>query len=178
LEQIPERIECYDVSNIQGNFAVGSMVVFTNGLPDKNEYRKFKIKYTSGINDFAMMAEMIARRIKHTEWKKPNLMLIDGGKGQLSIVKKTIHNAQYTVPIASLAKKNEELFIPNRSDSIRLAKNNEGLKLVQRIRDEAHRFAITYYRGLHNKYIIQSKIDKIPHIRPITRKKLPRKLFL
>lgn len=178
LEQIPERIECYDISNIQGNFAVGSMVVFTNGLPDKNEYRKFKIKYTSGINDFAMMAEMIARRIKHTEWKKPNLMLIDGGKGQLSIVKKTIYNAHYTVQIASLAKKNEELFIPNRSDSIRLAKNNEGLKLVQRIRDEAHRFAITYYRGLHNKYTIQSKIDKIPHIGPITHKKLYRKLFL
>jgi len=157
LEQIPERIECYDISNIQGSFAVGSMVVFTNGLPDKNEYRKFKIKYTKGINDFAMMAEIIARRIRHTEWKKPNLMLIDGGKGQLSIVNKTIHNAHYVVPVVSLAKKNEELFIPNRLNSIRLAKNNEGLKLVQRIRDEAHRFAITYYRKLHNKYTIQSK---------------------
>jgi excinuclease ABC subunit C len=157
LEQIPERIECYDISNIQGNFAVGSMVVFTNGLPNKNEYRKFKIKYTNGINDFAMLAEIVARRIKHAEWKKPNLILIDGGKGQLSIVKKTISNAQYNVPIASLAKKNEEIFIPNHSNAIHLAKNNEGLKLIQRIRDEAHRFAITYYRELHKKSIIQSK---------------------
>ena len=149
LNHLPQRIECFDVSHIQGHFAVGSMVVFTDGLPDNNQYRKFKIKYTAGINDFAMMAEIIARRIKHTEWKSPDLILIDGGKGQLSAVNKTLNNINLNFPTAALAKKNEDLFTPKRSTPICLSKNNEGFKLLQRIRDEAHRFAITYYRKSH-----------------------------
>jgi excinuclease ABC subunit C len=172
LNRLPQRIECFDISHIQGRFAVGSMVVFTDGLPDKNQYRKFKIKYTIGINDFAMMSEIIARRVKHTQWPYPNLILIDGGKGQLSAVNKTLYNFKLKFPTAAIAKKNEELFIPKQSTPIRLSKNNEGLKLVQRIRDEAHRFAITYYRQSHQTASIRSKLDNIPDIGRITRKKI------
>lgn len=156
LPNIPKRIECYDISNIQGSFAVGAMVVFTNGQPDKSQYRKFKIKYTQGINDFAMMAEIIARRFTgNKNWPWPDLVIIDGGKGQLSSVKKTLHQLKISLPLIALAKKNEEIFFPEKKSSLRLPTNSVELKLLQRIRDEAHRFAITYYRLRHKRQNIK-----------------------
>ncbi len=150
LNSLPQRIECYDISNFQGNFAVGAMVVFINGSPAKSEYRKFKIKYTQGINDYAMMSEIIARRFRgHTNWAWPDLIIIDGGKGQLSSVKKTLQQLKIKLPIIALAKKNEEIFLPDEKSSIRLTQHSPALKLIQNIRDEAHRFAINYYRQTH-----------------------------
>ncbi len=152
LPRLPQRIECYDISNIQGNFAVGAMIVFTNGQPDKSQYRKFKIKYTEGINDFAMMAEIIARRFTgNKDWIWPDLIIIDGGKGQLSSVKKTLQQLKINLPLIALAKKNEEIFLPDLKSSLRLPATSSELKLLQRIRDEAHRFAINYYRQTHSK---------------------------
>ncbi|MGB0757407.1 MAG: excinuclease ABC subunit UvrC [Patescibacteria group bacterium] len=153
LKKLPKRIECYDISNFQGDHAVGSMVVFTNGEPDKSQYRRFSIKYvpTDKPNDFAMMSEVLARRLKHDEWPLPDLLIVDGGKGQLTQAVKALENANVSLPTAGLAKKKEELFVPNKSKSIRLPKNTAGYFLLQRIRDEAHRFAITYYRKKHKK---------------------------
>jgi len=147
------RIECYDVSNIQGKHAVGSMVVFTNGQPDKRQYRKFSIKYTKGqANDFAMLAEIVARRLKHPEWPKPDLIILDGGKGQLSVVRKTLQNLKNSRPaMIALAKKQEEIFLPNNKKSLLLKPGSSEYFLIQRIRDEAHRFAITFYRSKHSR---------------------------
>lgn len=156
LPKVPNRIECYDISNIQGNFAVGAMVVFTNGEPDKSQYRKFKIKYTKGINDFAMLAEVIARRFSgNKNWSYPDLIIIDGGKGQLSSVKKTMRNLKINLPVIALAKKNEEIFFPDKKLSLHLKTDSPELKLLQRIRDEAHRFAISYYRLRHSRQIFK-----------------------
>ncbi len=156
LPKVPNRIECYDISNIQGNFAVGAMVVFTNGEADKSQYRKFKIKYTKGINDFAMLAEVIARRFSgNKNWSYPDLIIIDGGKGQLSSVKKTMRNLKINLPIIALAKKNEEIFFPDKKLSLHLKTDSLELKLLQRIRDEAHRFAISYYRLRHSRQIFK-----------------------
>lgn len=156
-----ERIECYDISNIQGLYAVGSMVVFRKGQPDRAQYRKFKIKYTKGSNDPAQMAEIVARRFRHMEWGKPNLIILDGGKGQLSSVKKTLDSLAITVPVAALAKRHEKLYLPlspNKKSkkisaytTINLAKNSPEYFLIQRIRDEAHRCAVSYYRLRHKK---------------------------
>jgi len=172
LTQIPKRIECYDISNIQGSHAVGAMIVFTNGEADKARYRKFAIKYVmkDKPNDFAMIAEVMARRLQHTEWPTPNLIIIDGGKGQLSSAYRTMQNfntqsnskfnnskTKINIPIVSLAKKQEEIFVPDKSTSIKIPKNTPAFFLIQRIRDEAHRFAITYYRLKHTKALIKGK---------------------
>lgn len=147
------RIECFDISNVQGKHAVGSMVVFTNGQPDKSQYRKFSIRYTSTEqpNDFAMMAEVLARRFKHPDWPNPDLVILDGGKGQLSVVLKTLAHMNVAVPIVALAKKHEEIHIPLTKAPVTLQAKSPAFFLVQRIRDEAHRFAITYYRLKHKK---------------------------
>ncbi len=160
LKKLPKRIECYDISNIQGSYAVGSMVVFTNGMADKSQYRKFSIKYTPTTkpNDFAMMSEVLARRLRHTEWPDADLIIIDGGKGQLSSANKTLENNNIKIPITALAKKNEELFLPNKSQPIILKYQSPAYFIVQRIRDEAHRFAINYYRLKHKKALIKGKI--------------------
>ena len=144
------RVECYDISNISGTHAVGSMVVFGNGEPSKNQYRKFKIKYSGDTpDDPKMMAEVLARRIKHSEWQMPDLIIVDGGKTQLSAAQSVLPKTQL---VMGLAKKQEELYTPVRPLPI-LAKNlgKETLFFVQRIRDEAHRFAITYHRKLRGK---------------------------
>ncbi len=152
LPNLPQRIECYDISNIQGHFAVGAMVVFKHGQPDKSQYRKFKIKYTPSNNDFAMIAEIIARRFTgHNDWPQPDLIIIDGGKGQLSSATKTLRRLKINLPIIALAKKNEDIFFPGKKHPHKFKNNSPELKLLQRIRDEAHRFAINYYRQMHQK---------------------------
>lgn len=146
LPKIPERIEGYDVSNIQGKEAVGSMVVLTKGDIDKSQYRKFKIRIENKPNDVAMMKEIIARRFKHPEWPKPDLIIVDGGRAQVRIVKSEI-------PVFGLAKRAEWLYSP-KEQIIKLKKTSPALKLLQKLRDEAHRFAISYHRKLHDKIIL------------------------
>ncbi len=146
LPKIPERIEGYDVSNIQGKEAVGSMVVLTKGDIDKSQYRKFKIRTENKPNDVAMMKEIIARRFKHPEWPKPDLIIVDGGRAQVRIVKSEI-------PVFGLAKRAEWLYSP-KEQIIKLKKTSPALKLLQKLRDEAHRFAISYHRKLHDKIIL------------------------
>ncbi len=168
LESLPLRIEGYDISNIQGLMAIGSMIVFTNGKPDSKEYKKFSIKTVKQANDPAMMKEVLKRRFTHLNWLEPNLILIDGGKTQLSAALK--HSKDY--PIISLAKQEEEIYLPNREKPLKLSKNNEAIKLLQHIRDEAHRFAISGYRLKHDKTYQNSKLTDIPGIGLKTKKLL------
>lgn len=175
LTHPPRRIECYDISNIQGKHPVGSMVVFTDGLPDKQAYRKFAIKTIHGSNDPAMMAEMVSRRfsdVKHAEWAKPDLIILDGGKGQLSIVRRQLGKRLAGFPICALAKREEELFIPDQEHPVRLPEGSDGYHLIQRIRDEAHRFAIGFYRSKHSHASTVSLLDEITGIGPKTKKEL------
>ena len=186
LPKIPQRIECYDISNISGTNSVASMSVFYNGKPSPNDYRKFKIKSIKGINDYAMIQEVLKRRFKSiiqtstgktTEFHDqklsdiPDLVLIDGGKGHLSsAVQVFLELGINTIPLASIAKQNEEIFIPNFSEPIEFSSNSESLSILQRIRDEAHRFAINYHRKLRSKAALFSSIDTIPGIGPKKRK--------
>ena len=156
LNNFPNRIECYDISHIQGTNTVASMVVFQNGLPKKTAYRKFKIRMTEGKpDDFLSMKEVLSRRLSRLgepKWEKPDLIIIDGGKGQLSSVMQIVQDMGITgIDFVSLAKREEEVFLPNKSKSILLPRNSNALYLIQRIRDEAHRFAITYHRDLRSK---------------------------
>lgn len=145
------RIECYDISNTQGTNATASMVVFTDGEKDSKWYRRFKIKpETKGPNDFAMMYETITRRLKHVEWPYPQLLIVDGGKGQISLAKKAIEEAGLAIPLIGLAKR-EEIMITSDFRQIKLPKGSPVLQLIMRIRDEAHRFAITYHKKLRSK---------------------------
>lgn len=150
-----ERIECYDISNISGKFATGSMVVFTEGEKDSSEYRRFQIKRPPRVvpNDFAMMQEVIKRRFAHTEWQFPDLVIVDGGKGQISSANKALFKININVPLIGIAKR-EELLITSDFKIIRLSKTSGALTLVRRIRDEAHRFAITYHKKLRAKYLL------------------------
>ncbi len=199
LPELPQRIECYDISNIQGTNAVGSMVVFEQGLPKKSEYRKFKIRTKSTPDDFTMMKEMLSRRlnrIKNQEsgiknentWPLPNLIVIDGGKGQLNaalaalemsnskfLISKQTPNSHIQIPTIGLAKRIEEIFLPGKSEPIILGHDQPGLKLLQRLRDEAHRFGITYHRALRSKQAVKSALDDIPGIGPKTKKLLKQK---
>jgi excinuclease ABC subunit C len=191
ITQPLNRIECYDISNIQGTAAVGSMVVFEQGIPKKNLYRRFNIQSVDGPDDFASMEEVLTRRftrwqisqeISDTPGKKidpsfsriPDLLIVDGGKGQLSRAVAVLKRFALTddVHITALAKQNEELFFPDRSLPIILPKQSQGLYMLQRIRDEAHRFAITSHRKLRTKKGLASRLDAIPGIGPTRRKKL------
>ncbi len=158
LTNFPNRIECYDISHIQGTNTVASMVVFQNGLPKKTAYRKFKIRMTEGKpDDFLSMKEVLSRRLARLgepKWEKPDLIIIDGGKGQLSSVMKIVEDAGVSgIDFVSLAKREEEVFLPHQSESILLPRDSNALYLIQRIRDEAHRFAITFHRDLRSKQI-------------------------
>ncbi len=178
----PTRIECYDISNVQGADAVGSMVVFEDGAPARNQYRRFRIKGVEGPNDFEMMREVLTRRFKRaisddykeTSWGKlPDLIIIDGGKGQLGVAVEVLQSFGLgNVPVFGLAKQQEELFKPGRSESIMLPRDSEALYLLQRIRDEAHRFALGYHRSLHNKKSVGSILDQVPGIGPKRKKAL------
>jgi excinuclease ABC subunit C len=171
LPAAPARIEGYDISNIQGAAAVGSMVVFEQGRPKPSHYRRFRIKTVSGANDYAMLQEVLQRRFKRASdttngWAiRPDLVLIDGGKGQLNAVRTVMEAAGITsVPIASLAKENEAIFLPRRARPIILPRQSPGLQLLQRVRDEAHRFAIGYHHQRHTRETFASVLDSVPGI--------------
>lgn len=179
LQTLPKRIECYDISNIQGTNIVASMVVFINGEPAKKHYRKFKIKTVVGHNDdFESMKEVLTRRVQRLggddeSFKNlPQLIVIDGGKGQLSVAMSVLKEYSINVDIISLAEKQEEIFVPNKPQSILLHKDNYGLKVLQNIRDEAHRFAITFHRSLRNKNMVYSELKNISGVGQSTISKL------
>ncbi|MBQ7885226.1 MAG: excinuclease ABC subunit UvrC [Clostridia bacterium] len=177
LKQIPKRIECYDISNISGTNQVASMVVFVNGEPAKKMYRKFKIKNVDGANDYASHQETLTRRLNELTKAEdesfsqmPNLLVIDGGKGQLSATLEVLQNSEYkTIPIISLAEKFEEVFLPNKSLPLMLKRSSDELKLLQRLRDEAHRFAITFHRTLRGKAQISDPLDQIAGVGKVRR---------
>lgn len=165
LEGPPQRIEMFDVSHFQGAHPVGSMVVFEQGLPKKSDYRKFTIRDAAIPDDQHRLAEIVRRRFaRHDEdgWPMPNLLLLDGGRSQLSVVAKNVPGLAQQVPLAALAKEHEELFIPGRRSPIRLSAGSQELFLIQRIRDEAHRFAIGFYRRTHRRQSTRSRLDEIP----------------
>ncbi|GAC1573756.1 MAG: excinuclease ABC subunit UvrC [Candidatus Doudnabacteria bacterium] len=181
LKETPFRIECFDISNIQGTNSVASMVVFENGKPNKSQYRKFKIKIDGEPNDFAMMKEALTRRfhLSHTspedtntqqKWPLPNLLVVDGGKGQLGMAVEVLKNYSLDIP-----KREEEIFWPGKSDPILLPKSDYALQLLQRLRDEAHRFAITFHKKLRSKQAYRSVLDDIRGIGPKKKKLLIKK---
>ena len=175
LPRLPERMECFDISHTQGSETVASMVVFEGGKPAKKEYRRFKLKTTQGKpDDFKSMAEIMERRYgNETDWPMPDLIIIDGGKGQLNASIPLIRTVGVTdVPVISLAKRIEEVFVEGQSESIILSHHSPELQLLQQIRDEAHRFAITYHRKLRGKRNLESVLDHIDGIGPKRRKAL------
>jgi len=179
LPNLPSRMECYDISNIQGRASVGSMVVFEKGQPKPAHYRRFRIKTVPGIDDYAMLQEVLRRRFKRFSLRSdeaaskdswalvPDLVLIDGGRGQLSSALVAMQETGAdSIPLASLAKENEEVFLPQQPEAIRLPESSPGLQLLQRIRDEAHRFAIGYHRKLRRRDTFTSFLDGVPGIGP------------
>lgn len=180
LERLPRRIECFDISNLQGTNPVASMVVFEDGKPKKSDYRRFTIKQVEGPNDFAMMQEVIRRRFKRAtaddateDWRKlPDLVIVDGGKGQLNAALEILRELEVKVPIVGLAKENEEIFMPGQRDPVILPRDAQSLFLVQRVRDEAHRFAITFHRQRRKKSDFKSALDELPGIGPHRKKAL------
>ena len=175
LKNPPHRMECFDISHIQGSETVASMVVFEDGAPKKSDYRRFKIKSAEGKpDDFKSMREVTTRRYgKLKEEELPDLIVIDGGKGQLSSALEIIRGAGHkTVPVVGLAKQFELIFVEGQSEPVELPRNSESLYLMQRIRDEAHRFAITYHRKLRNKRNLVSVLDHIEGIGSVRRNAL------
>ncbi len=181
LEKPPLRIECFDVSTIHGKHSVASMVVFTNGRPDKNQYRRFRIRMESEeSNDFAMMSEVLARRYDAQRMdderfgSKPDLLIVDGGKPQLTAALSQLEQLGiYDIPVAGLAKRDEELFVPwQKSGPVVLPSGSASLYLVKRVRDEAHRFAISFHRELRGKAMTVSVLDDVPGLGPVRKKAL------
>ena len=190
LPALPRRIECYDISDIMGMHPVGSMVVFIDGRPRPAEYRRFRIKTVEGANDVAMMAEVLRRRFKRAAqaveekaiaesegWAAlPDLLIVDGGKAQLNVALDVLREMSVPfIPAAGLAKQQEELFVKDLAEPIVLSRTSQALYLVQRIRDEAHRFAITYHRNVRQKAGTRSALDAVPGIGPKRKKALLRK---
>ena len=205
LPALPSRIECYDISNIQGTSSVGSMVVFIGGHPRPQEYRRFRIKTVEGANDFASMAEVLRRRFRHARERLledtgarapeidgaapagrerddrsfaalPDLVIIDGGKGQLSAATDVMREMGVKeIPTVGLAKQHEEIYVQDVSEPVVLGRQSQALYLVQRLRDEAHRFAITYHRGVRSKASMQSALDTIPGVGPKRKRALLKK---
>jgi excinuclease ABC subunit C len=192
LPESPLRIECYDMSHLQGTDYVGSMVVMEDGLPRPQEYRRFKIRTVEQNDDFAAMGEVLTRRLtaylaersKPLDERKrrfaypPQLLLVDGGKGQLSVAVNVLKELDlyHEIPVAALAKQFEEVYLPGRPDPVRIPRTSEALYLLQQIRDEAHRFAITYHRTLRDKRMTASVLDGIPGLGPTRRKRLVKEL--
>lgn len=204
LPNIPKRIEGYDISNTQGTNPVGSMVVIHDGQVAKSEYRKFKITGKSTPDDFAMMEEMLTRRLGRISplptvilnevkdldssdapqnditkkqlpkqaWPTPDLLVIDGGKGQLAVAARVLKQFKLKIPVIGLAKRIEEIFLPNKSKPIILSHDNPSLQMLQRLRDEAHRFGITFHRSLRSKQAVKSELDSISGVGPKTKKLL------
>ena len=182
LDRLPRRIECYDISNLQGDFAVGSMAVFADGLPQNSSYRRFRIRAVEGQDDYAMLAEVIERRLAAAAGGNskfvplPDLVLVDGGKGQLNSVANVLdtHEQAGDIQLASLAKQQEEVFLRDEPDPVNMSHYPRAHLLLQRIRDEAHRFAISYHRGVREKALTVSELDAIPGIGPRRRAELQR----
>jgi len=191
LDAPPHRIECYDISNIQGDAATGAMVVFEDGRPKNEDYRSFRIKYTPGPNDFAMMQEVLRRRLSrlesalrredsaevadHSFSTRPDMILIDGGKGQLNAALEVLEELGFAdIPTFGLAKEREEIFVPNEPNPIVQDRHSPGMFLVQRVRDEAHRFAITHHRKVRSKKALSSPLDSVEGIGPARKKALLR----
>lgn len=179
LDEIPTRIECYDISNIQGRMATASMVVFQDGRAQKAAYRQFRVRAVEGPNDYAMLQEVLRRRFAHalardaSDWTLlPDLLIVDGGKGQLSAAQEVLEEHGLGIPLAALAKEREEIFLPDRREPILLPEGSAGLHLMQRIRDEAHRFAIGYHQKLRRKGSLTSILEEIPGVGSKRRKAL------
>jgi excinuclease ABC subunit C len=192
LEGPPKRIECYDVSHVQGTSVVSSMIVFEDGRPAKSQYRRFRARISDRNDDFTNMRDTLRRRFARssvgatggdgdavaarTTWPLPDLIILDGGKGQLSAGLAALADAgRLQIPIAALAKEREELFVPNRPDPIVLPRTAQGLYLVQRIRDEAHRFAVTYHQKVRSRRAVRSILDDIAGVGPARKRALLRK---
>jgi excinuclease ABC subunit C len=183
LSKPPERIEGYDISDIQGQAAVGSMVVFEGGKSKPAHYRRFRIKTVPEANDYAMLQEVIRRRFKRVQGETagsdwvvlPDLVLVDGGKGQLNAVYDAMQELGVTNSVASLAKENEEIYLPGKPNPIMLSRSSKGLQLLQRVRDEAHRFALGYHRKVHKRDTFVSVLDNIPGVGPKRKRALLRK---
>jgi excinuclease ABC subunit C len=193
LPKPPARVECFDVSTLQGTHTVTSMVVFVKGVPRKSDYRRFKIQGVKGQDDFASMQEALRRRFKRMQdagyqlqsdpgkkddynaWSLlPDLLVVDGGKGQLNAALQVLDEFELrdAVPIVGLAKREEEIFLPGQSESVLLPRNSQGLFLMQRIRDEAHRFAVEYHRKLRDQRGLASQLDEVPGVGPRRRQAL------
>jgi excinuclease ABC subunit C len=187
VSELPSRIECYDISNFQGSENVASQVVFEDGEPAVSEYRKYKIKTVDGQNDFESMKEVLSRRFKHTEWPDPQLILVDGGKGQLSMALKALQEVgRDDIAIASIAKARtqsnfkadevysteERFFLPGRSNPVKFSKYSEEYKILTGLRDEAHRFAIEFHRKRREKHSLHSQLDDISGLGPKRKKAL------
>lgn len=186
LPEAPLRIECFDISNLQGTEIVGSMVVMEDGLPKRSDYRRFKVRGLSGQDDFASMEDVLTRRFRNYLKERdegaqsgkrfaypPNLLLIDGGKGQLGVAVRVLEELGLEdICVAGLAKRFEEVYLPGQSDPIRIPRDSPALYLLQQARDEAHRFAITFHRQLRDKKMIVSAIDDIPGLGPSRKKRL------
>jgi excinuclease ABC subunit C len=186
LPEAPLRIECYDISNLQGTEIVASMVVMEDGLPKRSDYRRFKIRHQPGQDDFASMEEVLTRRFRRYLHDRdegarsgkrfaypPNLVLIDGGKGQLGVAVRVLEELGLEdIAVASLAKRFEEVYVPGQPDPVRIPRDSEALYLLQQVRDEAHRFAITYHRQLRGKTMTRSALDDVPGLGPTRRARL------
>lgn len=185
LEQAPLRIECYDVSNLGPSDTVGSMVVFEDGLPKRSDYRRFEVKAVPGQDDFASMEEILRRRVGRLRTEAedpapkrrrfaypPSLIVVDGGRGQLSVATKVLAEADLHIPAIGLAKRLEEVYFPDRPDPLRIPRGSEALFVLQHIRDEAHRFAITYHRQKRGKRALASALDDVPGVGPSRKRAL------
>ena len=186
LQEAPLRIECYDISNLQGTEIVASMVVMEDGLPKRSDYRRFKIRHQPGQDDFASMEEVLTRRFRRYLQDRdegarsgkrfaypPNLVLIDGGKGQLGVAVRVLEEMGLEdIAVASLAKRFEEVYLPGDSEPVRIPRDSEALYLLQQVRDEAHRFAITYHRQLRDKKMTRSVLDDVAGLGPVREPRL------
>jgi excinuclease ABC subunit C len=192
LAEAPLRIECYDMAHLHGTDYVGSMVVFEDGLPKKADYRRFKVKGVDGNDDFAAMEEVLTRRLTaYLEERDrpagerlgrfsypPQLLLVDGGKGQLGVAERVVRDLglDAEIPVASLAKRFEEVYVPGRGDPVQIPRQSEALYLLQRLRDEAHRFANSFHRELRGKRMTTSVLDGVPGLGPTRRQRLVKEL--
>ncbi len=188
LPEAPLRIECYDMSHLQGTDYVGSMVVMEDGLPRPSEYKRFKVRNVPGNDDYAAMEEVLTRRLQAYLGEKelpladrkrhfsypPQLLLVDGGKGQLNVAVRVLEELglEDEIPVAALAKQFEEVYLPGQADPVRVPRGSEALYLLQRVRDEAHRFAVSYHRQLRGKRMTVSVLDGVPGLGPARRKRL------
>ena len=188
LPEAPLRIECFDISNLQGTEIVGSMVVMEDGLAKRSDYRRFKVRHQEGQDDFAAMEEVLTRRFRRYLSEReegarkgkrfaypPNLLVVDGGKGQLGVAVRVLEELGLEeISVAALAKRFEEVYVPDREEPVHVPRDSEALYLLQQVRDEAHRFAITYHRQRRQKKMTRSVLDEVPGLGPTRRTRLLR----